>query len=228
MDLQPLCSPVMDQGDIGSCTGNALAGAFEFLELKEMKDKATGVEASAVFGSTFDAVSRLFIYYNERAIEGTVDEDAGAEIRDGVKALASQGVCRDTLWTYEDSNLFLKPVTAAYEEAAKHKISSYARIDTLAEGKACLAGGKPFVMGFDVYANFESDECQETGMLKLPAPGEELMGGHAVMAVGYDDSKQCLKVRNSWGADWGLQGYFWMPYTYFSEDLISDCWYISK
>lgn len=226
-DLRPYCSPVVDQGDIGSCTGNSIAGALEFMELREMRFKAAGSE---LFNPTkFASFSRLFIYYNERVIEGTVDQDAGAEIRDGIKVIATVGACRESVWQYSDSLVYTKPTTAAYTEAAQHKVGTYYRISDLTSMKHCLSSGYPFVFGFTVYDNFESDETAATGILTMPGPNDTVIGGHAVLCVGYDDAKQQVIVRNSWGPDWGDKGYFYMPYAYISNtDLADDMWTVRK
>jgi C1A family cysteine protease len=215
VDLRPGCSPVEDQGDLGSCTANALAGALEFLELK---DKAT-----------FKDVSRLFVYYNERVMEGTVNSDAGAMIRDGIKTLNKQGWCSETSWPYDISKFTRKPPAGCYREAMNRQILTYARIQTLVEMKGCLALGFPFVFGFAVYESFESDAVAKTGNVPMPKKGERMLGGHAVLGVGYDDSRSRFIVRNSWGPDWAVGGYFTMPYQYLTDpNLADDFWNITK
>ena len=215
VDLRPQCSPVEDQGQLGSCTGNALAGALEFLENKD--------------GVPFIDMSRLFIYYNERAIEGSVKSDSGAMIRDGIKTLAKQGVCSEKTWPYVISKFSVKPTAACYKEAAQHQITSYERILTVDEMRTCLADGYPFVFGFTVYESFESQHVARTGMVPMPKSKERVVGGHAVLAVGYDDRKKQFLVRNSWGADWGLKGYFKMPYAYLADrNLSDDLWTIRR
>ena len=208
VDLRPLCSKVEDQGQLGSCTANALAGALEFLE---SKDKVL-----------FEDFSRLFIYYNERAIEHTIQSDSGAMIRDGIKTLAKQGVCLETKWPYSISKFKVKPTPACYKDAAKHKITSYHRIITLDEMRACLAEGFPFVFGFTVYESFESQTVAKTGTVNMPKKGERSLGGHAVLGVGYDDARERFIVRNSWGEGWGMKGYFTMPYQYVADRNLSD------
>lgn len=207
-DLRASCPPVEDQGQLGSCTANALAGAMEFLHRKEANDKTD--------------LSRLFIYYNERVIEGTVKSDSGAQLRDGVASLAKQGVCPELECPYTISHFKQKPSAKAYRDAQAYKISQYVRLQTLDDMQHCLASGYPFVFGFTVYASFESDEVAKTGVVNLPATAEKMLGGHAVMAVGYDQPTQRFIVRNSWGPDWGLAGYFTMPFTYLENRQLSD------
>jgi C1A family cysteine protease len=224
VDLRPHCPPVFDQGQLGSCTANAIAGAIEFDQIKQGLPEFTP--------------SRLFIYYNERVIEHDVQSDNGAQIRDGIKSVASQGVCPETSWTYSDQNTdpdpcptcpyAKKPSASCYNQAQSHKVKLYQRLTPLLDTlKGCLASGYPFVFGFTVYASFESQQVAQTGIVPMPAPGEKAMGGHAVMAVGYDDSKQQFIVRNSWGAGWGIKGYFMMPYAYLTNsNLADDFWTI--
>jgi C1A family cysteine protease len=215
IDLRKYCSRVEDQGDLGSCTANALAGAVEFLE---NKDKVS-----------FSDVSRLFIYYNERVIEHSVRSDSGAMIRDGIKTLAKQGVCTEKRWPYVVRKFASKPSAPSYTEALDHQITSYHRILTIDEMRSCLADGFPFVFGFTVYEAFESDKVAKTGVVNMPKKGEQVVGGHAVMAVGYDDAKKRFTVRNSWGPAWGMKGYFTMPYAYVADrNLSDDFWTIRR
>jgi len=209
VDLRPHCSPVEDQGDLGSCTGNAIAGAVEFLEKKD--------------AVTFINVSRLFIYYNERVIEHTVGSDAGAMIRDGIKSLVKQGVCSEQKWPYVIAKYTAKPPAACYTEALRHRATAYARLESLDEMRACLADGYPFVFGITVYSSFESQQVAKTGVVPMPSKGrDKMVGGHAVLGVGYDDAKQRFLVRNSWGAGWGMRGYFTIPYAYLGDRNLSD------
>ena len=208
-DLRSHCSAVEDQGALGSCTANALAGAVEFLE------KKSGTRR-------FADVSRLFIYYNERVIEHSVSEDAGAMLRDGIKTLVKQGVCSEKLWPYVISKFAAKPPRACYAEARDHQVTAYARLETVDEMRACLADGFPFVFGFTVYESFESAPVARTGIVPMPKPRERVLGGHAVLGVGYDDAKKRFLVRNSWGTGWGIRGYFTMPYPYLEDRNLSD------
>ena len=208
VDLRATCSGVENQGQLGSCTANALVGNLEFLERKA--------------GQPAVNLSRLFVYYNERALEGTVNEDSGAFLRDGIKTLVKQGVCTEAKWPYTISKFALKPPAACFKQALAHQALSYHRILTLKEMKTCLAEGYPFVFGFTVYDGFESDAVAKTGQVDLPKPAEKAIGGHAVMAVGYNDATQRFLIRNSWDIDWGMKGYFTMPYDYVANTSLAD------
>ena len=226
VDLRPKCPPVYDQGQLGSCTANAIAGAIEFDQIKQ--------------GLTEFTPSRLFIYYNERILESTPPSvDSGAQIRDGIKSVASQGVCKEKSWPYSDQNkapnpcptctYAKKPSAACYKEAKLHTIKVYQRLNSAVINvlKGCLAGGYPFVFGFTVYQSFESQQVANTGIVPMPGPQEKVVGGHAVVAVGYDDSTRQFIVRNSWSATWGLKGYCMMPYGYLTDtNLADDFWTI--
>ena len=213
IDLRNECSPIENQGHLGSCTANALAGHLEFL--------------GKISGQTYKDVSRLFIYYNERAIEGTVGFDSGAMIRDGIKVLAKYGVCPESSWPYDISQFTRKPAAACYKEGLKHRITSYHRLQVLSEMLNCLAEGFPFVFGFTVYESFESLKVAQTGIVPMPKKTERALGGHAVMAAGYDQKQKRFIVRNSWGTQWGQTGYFTMPYAYL-ETLADDFWTIRQ
>jgi C1A family cysteine protease len=212
VDLRAGCPPVYDQGQLGSCTANAIGAAFAYAQKKQ--------------GLADFMPSRLFVYWNERKMEGTVDEDSGAMIRDGIKSVHTQGVCSETTWPYVIERFTRKPSKAAYTEAAKHQVTAYRRIrQQLNQMQGCLASGVPFVFGFSVYESFESDKVASTGYVPLPRRTEALVGGHAVLAVGYRDQTQRFIVRNSWGRGWGMHGYCTMPYAYLTDaSLASDFW----
>jgi C1A family cysteine protease len=215
VDLRAQCPPVYDQGQLGSCTGNAIAGAIQF-DRRKQKAKPDFVP------------SRLFIYYNERVIEGTVVSDSGAQIRDGIKSVAKLGDCPESEWPYDIAKFAVKPGADCYRDAVAYKAVQYQRVaQSLSQMKGCLASGYPFVFGFSVYEGFESAQVAKTGTVNLPTASEKNLGGHAVLAVGYDDKQQRFIVRNSWGSGWGMKGYFTMPYAYLAdENLAADFWTI--
>jgi C1A family cysteine protease len=230
VDLRPQCPPVYDQGEIGSCTANAIAGAIQFGREKD--------------GETPDFVpSRLFIYYNERVIEHSVASDSGAQIRDGIKSVAKLGVCPEPEWPYEatpadpKTNLFppgsppvTKPSPECYTDAKAHTAISYLSVhQSLAQLKGCLAQGYPFCLGFTVYSSLYGADGNPVTVLPLPSGSDSSIGGHAVLAVGYDDATQLFTIRNSWGPDVQDKGYFYMPYAYMTDrNLASNFWTIRK
>jgi hypothetical protein len=207
-DLRPACPPVYDQGHLNSCTANAIAAAFEFLEIKNG-------------GSGFDP-SRLFIYFNERRLENDVQNDNGAYLRDGIKSIASTGICRESDWPYDIQKFADQPSDSCFQSAQTYKALSYFRMNNanIDELKSCLAAGFPFVFGFAVYDSFYRADSNG-GIVSMPGD-EVLKGGHAVLAVGYDDATARFTIQNSWGPAVGDGGYYYMPYQYLTTTQLSD------
>ncbi len=171
--------------------------------------------------------SRLFLFYNSRAMERTERTDNGVYIRDAIKALALHGDCPESLWPYVEKKFATRPPKKCYEKALQYRAVQYYRIHrNLDDMRACLASGFPFVFGFSAHEKFR-DIVKKTGRLEMPAPREGVIGKHAVLAVGYEDAERRFMVRNSWGPKFGLAGYFTMPYDYLlKEDLSADFWTI--
>lgn len=222
-DLRADMPEVYDQGDLGSCTANAIGAGVQYARRKEKRQDFVP--------------SRLAIYYDERVIERTVDQDSGAQIRDGMKVVARLGVCTESSsppasydWSYDITKFREKPPQSCYDFAQENQVIIYRRVpQLLSQLKGCLASGYPFVFGFSVYQSFESPDVARTGVANLPGPSEEMLGGHAVLAAGYDDAEQRFLVRNSWGSSWGQKGYFTLPYTYLTEPhLSSDFWTVRQ
>jgi C1A family cysteine protease len=150
-------------------------------------------------------------------------------LRDGMKTCAKDGVPPENDWPYKIQNFTTKPPQASYDHALRHQVMKYYRIPTglLIYMKNCLAQGFPFVFGMAVFQSFETQEVLKTGIMPMPGPTEVMVGGHAVLAVGYNDVSKRLTVRNSWGPEWGMRGYFTMPYEYVqSADFVDDFWTI--
>ena len=215
LDLRgPLMPPVYDQGQIGSCTANAIAAALEYDRCKQ------------VLGTWTPA--RLAIYWNERTIEGTTKSDAGATIRDGMKSLTKYGYTHEANWPYKQANLFKAPPAPVVADELTRTAELYQAVTQTQDGLcAAIASGFPVVFGFSVYESFESATVAKTGVVPMPKKGEKLLGGHAVLLVGYDLTKETWLVRNSWGASWGQAGYFTMPLAYLlNTTLASDFWVV--
>jgi len=212
INLTTYCPEVYNQDNIGSCTANALGAAYQIEQIRDGKPNFIP--------------SRLFIYYNERVLENNINKDAGATLRSGMKTLVKDGVCPETMWAYNTSKFKKKPTPNCYVEAEKHQVLTYERLNNgLHEIKSCLADGYPVVFGFMIYESFMSQEVARTGIAKMPKDNERMIGGHAVLAVGYDDEKEALLVRNSWGSAWGQKGYFYLPYGYITNSKLSaDFW----
>jgi C1A family cysteine protease len=212
--------PAYDQGQLGSCTGNGCARLFEHRLHAE--------------GRALLIPSRLFIYYNERALEGTINSDSGAQVRDGLKVLAKFGAPPETDWPYNIGKFKLKPPAQAYADALKDQALQYHAVKlALADIKQALADGNPVVGGFTVYESFESARVAQTGLMPLPGAKEAVLGGHCVLWDGYDDASQTFWCANSWGQAWGCapaagkaRGWFKMPYANLKN--CSDFWVLLK
>jgi len=217
VDLRKSCPEVYNQGEIGSCTANGIAFALQFDMMKQKKPH--------VF-----IPSRLFIYYNERVMEGTVRVDTGASIRNGVKSVYKQGACPENIWPYDQKKFRTKPPKMAYKAALLNQAVEYRHVaQTLYQLKACLASGFPFVFGIMVYESFDSNTVARSGIVYMPSMNEHALGGHCITAVGYDDKDSRFICRNSWGPNWGKKGYFTIPYNYVLENqLASDFWVITE
>jgi C1A family cysteine protease len=216
VDLRQYCSPIDDQGNLGSCTGNAIAGAIDLLDRKTHNLQTR--------------VSRLFIYYYERLIENDVNYDAGAYIHDGITVGRTYGAPQETLWPYNISAYRTRPNNTAIADAARRKITQYQSIANFTAMKNALASGYPVIIGFNVYSSFEGSVNTNTGMMPYPnTRTESLLGGHAVCVVGYNDTLNGGRFicRNSWGTSWGNNGYFYMPYQVIQNtSMSSDFWAI--
>ena len=204
--------PCYDQGDLGSCTANALAGVFQF-------------DDCAFYGS------RMFLYYNERKRDNNLKDDAGSTVSCGIVSLTMDGIAPEADWPYVTKKFNVCPPSTAYKDALKHKaiVSSHIAQD-LQSLKTCLANGLPIAIGIMVYKSFESQQVTRNGIVPMPAPSEECLGGHAVVVVGYNDVTGRWILRNSWGTSWGDHGYFYLPYAYLltSAHLASDFWVVGS
>lgn len=219
VDLRTAMTPIEDQGELGSCTANAAVALAEYQDRK--------------VDGRYSNYSRLFVYYNERVIEGTVGQDSGAQIRDAIKAMAKYGVCLEAEWPYKIAKFKVKPTAAMYKSGAKRKALEYARVNQVQHDIcSALVQGFPVEIGFTVYESFESAAVAKSGIVPMPGRAEQVLGGHAVVIVGYDVSTPEAAVvicRNSWGPKWGMKGYFTMPMAYvLNGDLAEDFWIVRE
>lgn len=214
VDLSEFAGPVLDQGQLGSCTAHGVAGVLEWLDRKT--------------GKPVDMVSRLYQYYNTRAMEGTIQSDSGGTIRDAVKAAATWGECPERLWPYDIQKFATEPPALCYRAASRDVALRYWRVRTTPfPGAQCMAAGFPVVFGFVVYESFM--DIGADGIASMPEPGERQAGGHCVWTLGYDLGTRLVRCRNSWSSSWGDGGDFFLPIEYVANpQLASDFWTIRK
>lgn len=203
VDLRRWASPVEDQYELGSCTANAVANAYELLV--NMHSPAEFVD-----------LSRLFIYYNSRKLEGNINEDAGAFLYDTLKVVSKFGVCAESLWPYDIRNFNIKPNDECYTDAKQRRIQSYTEVQSISDMIHALDKSQPVVFGLPVSSNF-SDLTWHDPVLKMPGPNDEV-GGHAMCMVGYDKKLKLFLAKNSFGTAWGEHGYCWIPFDYIEAE----------
>lgn len=222
VDLRQWCSAVEDQEQLGSCTANAGVGMIEYFQKR-------------AFGKYLDA-SRLFLYKATRDLMGEKG-DSGADLRTTMKAMVLFGAPPEAHWPYDIKDFDNEPPAFCYAFAQNYKAVRYYRLDPsgtsgaqlLKSAKTNLAAGLPSMFGFTVYSSMPGPG-EGTGNIPFPEPGDTVEGGHAIVAVGYDDGhkigkeKGALLIRNSWGSRWGENGYGWLPYAYVESGLAVDFW----
>jgi C1A family cysteine protease len=200
--------PVRNQGQLGSCTGFGTSGALMY----KLRQRKRSTELSA-----------LYAYYQARVLEGSVREDAGAEIRDVVKAAANIGIAREKCWPYRPRRFAAKPSAEANKSAAPHQVVRYYRCDGVEEVLQALAADMPVVFGFSCFSNL--GEADRNGFVPMPGPKDGLEGGHCVWIVKGDQPTRVFRFQNSWG-DWGDHGFGYLPFAYFENGLADDAWAI--
>jgi len=204
--LAGLKLPVYDQGNLGSCTANTGALFRRWL-----------AQRFPALSAGDQDLSRLFLYYEERALpwNNSTGQDSGAEIRDIFKVLSATGICPEADDPYNIRKFTAPPSEKDITDAKAYRIGAYHRLVGLHTAKSCLASGYPVAVGFPVYESFDSIGAD--GVMPVPKPGEQPLGGHAVFCHGYDDERAALVIQNSWGPKWGAAGHFYMPYAFVEQ-----------
>lgn len=208
VDLRPNFQEVYNQGNLGACTAFSMVkGLREYLLKKSGK---------------FVKLSALEFYYKEREIMGTVSSDSGAQMDIGMNVLKNHGAALNSDWPYDVAKFAIEPDAETQAKAWQYKLTSITQLSTLSQIKEALDAGKPVAFGTKVPTSFMKPS--ESGIIPEPAPNEQIQGGHAVLAVGYDDEKKAIIMRNSWSTYWGANGYAYLPYSYWSKGYIVDAW----
>ena len=205
-DSQMISCPVLDQGNLGSCLPNAIYALFYILSIRNI------------------TLSRLQLYMVCRATDGkSLVKDSGCTIRGSMKAISKYGICNESLWSYNISNFDKLAPSNAFRDLYKLNEFIYTFIkQDLTSIKEVLASGSPIVAGVLVYSSFESTNATKYGTIPMPNPKKEkLLGGHAILLVGYDDNKKVFKFQNSWGTAWGDKGYGYIPYDYILDNTLA-------
>lgn len=194
-------SPIEEQGHLGSCEGNAITNAYE-------------LQVRFLYPDKFVELSRLFVYYNSRLLDNSELEDNGAYLRDGMKAVKKFGICSEKLWPYNIKKFAIKPPNECYADALARTITSYQSLTTIDDVLYALNENKPVVIGVTVYDSF-NDVSKSNPIINLPKSTErDTGGGHAMTIVGYDIPKKQFLIKNSYGRNWGDNGYAWLPFEY--------------
>jgi C1A family cysteine protease len=216
IDLRDKCPDVYDQLSTSSCTGNMASFLVQYDLLAE--------------GLPDPNPSRLFIYWNARRREGTTASDSGASISDVIAGIAEDGFIPETLWPFDPDKVTVQPPDGDFEVAKTHSIEDFQSVEqSFDHVGAVLADGRPIGLGVSLYESFESDAVAATGIVPVPKRSEKFLGGHAVACIGMDQDTQMFLMRNSWGKNWGLAGYFWLPFSYLlSPEFASDFWVVRK
>ena len=191
---------IEDQHDLGSCVGNAIANAYELMVRQKYPDQ-------------FVELSRLFVYYNARELEGDIANDSGAYIRTGLSAVKKWGICTEALWPYYINRFTVKPTPECYADAAKRKITEYYQLATAEDMIETLNNNQPVIIGMSVYESFDRTSKNDP-VVAIPDSSDTYLGGHAVTVIGYDLDRQLFLFKNSYGTGWGDGGYGYITFEY--------------
>jgi C1A family cysteine protease len=211
VDLRPDAPAVRDQGNEGSCTGFGSTGAL--MALRKIR------------GCPAIQLSPQWAYYNARVIEGSTDQDDGAQIRDVIDGLRKVGAAPEEDWPYVAGQFAGPPPEACAADALKDQVLSAWRVDINPDQvMAALAQKLPIVLGISVYSSFE--DIGRDGKVPMPSKRERLEGGHCMWASGYSKKHEFVIVQNSWNTSFGDDGYVYLPFSYLDRRLAGDWWAI--
>ena len=204
VDLRQWDTIVENQSYLGSCSSNAITNAYELMVKQN-------------YPEYFVHLSRLFVYYNTRLEDGSVNQDSGIYLRDGLKAIKKYGICSESLWPYNLDYWDDKPSDEAYEDAKKRSIIKYQKLTSTYYITEVLNDNKPVVFGMEIYDSFmQLDKSIFT--VNIPSRKEKSLGGHAMCMVGYDLKRRLFLAKNSFGEEWGMNGYCWIPFDYIKQE----------
>lgn len=209
VDLREWDGRIEDQKDLGSCVGHAISGAYELMLKRDYPDR-------------YQELSSLYVYYNARINERLTELDAGATIRAGLRGVRDYGICTEELWPYDPTKFDVRPSVEAYEDGRRRTLENYRRLYTTDQIVRALNNNRPVVVGMNVYTQF-FDLNEENSTVELPTNRvAEYYGEHAVYLVGYDQAKKEFLAKNSFGPNWGDDGYFYMPYDYAKAEVFES------
>jgi C1A family cysteine protease len=208
VDLSPKMMPCYAQLGIGACASNVGAAAMQYDMIRQGLD---------VF-----MPSRLYLYWNARNLNRTVDSDSGSTLHEVTQVLTTLGICPESEWPYDTDRFTDKPPQVCYDDAQKCKALHVRWVpQDINSIKGVLASGLPVTIGIMAFSSIESATVAKTGVIPMPQKSDKFMGGHALLLVGYDDATQMLKARNSWSPAWGSEGYGFLPYSYALDSTLA-------
>lgn len=209
VDLREWDSQMEDQGDLGSCVGHAITSAYEVMLKRQYPDQ-------------FVELSRLFVYYNARLLEESINEDVGATLRKALKSTERYGICSETLWPYDIAKFTVEPTEQCYEDGLTRTIKNYRALAHTEDAIKVLNADTPVIIGCSIYDSFYDVDVSNP-IVPMPNSYDNYSGEHAICVLGYDLEKRLFLIKNSFGTNWGYQGYAWMPFRY-AKDYVFERW----
>jgi C1A family cysteine protease len=219
-NLKGLMPPVLNQGNLGSCVSNAVSNVLRYTDIKNKRTNNLNIKI----------YSRLFNYYNTRVLENSIFKDNGCQIRNAIKVINKIGSTDEKFWPYIITKFQDKPNKLSYDDAIKRKITKYRRVNqNQYDIKSCINLGYPIIIGILCFSSMFTINVSKTGNIPYPKSDQQILGGHCIILVGYDDTTQTYEFQNSWGTDWGNKGYGKIPYKFVENpNYATDFWMIEN